>query len=225
MSSSRTRNALTLMSGPFQTISHHWDVSASSAERTTLMEVLISMFSAISAESFDPDERTSLMCTVTTRTSSGLSEILGRARSTQQRTERLWPAASTEEASLERLWSTLKVRGLRSSAAKIEQSFLKLLRIVVHGTSLPNLGASTSLPSGSGPSSAWNTSVPPGSCLQMEIFLTWLNTEVTYWSHDVCILPVACGDPPPRASVSRYKRSRGPPPLARGRGFSLEYRY
>lgn len=143
------------------------------------------MFSAISAESFDPDEPISLMLTVITRTLSGLRGILERVHFTRQRMERSSQEGSPWNNSPQDLYLQLKIRGLRSSLAKIEGNFLRLLRTSALGISLPNSEACTRLQNGSGLSSAWYTSVPSGSNLQIEIFLSWLHTETQFWMYEV----------------------------------------
>nr|WQA30117.1 MAG: rep protein [Cressdnaviricota sp.] len=79
----------------------------------------------------------------------------------------------------------LKIRGLRSSAAKIVQNFMWLLKTAVLGTSLPSSDPCMRMLSGNGPRSVWNTSVPPGSSLQMELFLSWLASESQFWMYEV----------------------------------------
>ncbi|ANC51576.1 RepA [Chicken associated gemycircularvirus 2] len=199
-----TRSAVLLMSGPLTTILDLLERSVSWDEKFMLMEVLISMFSAISAESFDPDEPISLMCRVITQTSSDLKETLERVRVTQQKMETLSPVGSPWNPCPLRSFQALKIRGLRSSAAKVERNFMRLLTTSVRGISSPDLEAFTHTPSGSGLRSAWATNVPPGSCLAMELFLTWLATEREFWMYEVsgsCASTLcAHGPSPPGAS-------------------------
>nr|QWY79436.1 MAG: replication-associated protein [Cressdnaviricota sp.] len=180
-----TRSAVLLMSGPFATILDLWGRSVSWGEKFMLMEVLISMFSAISAESFDPDEPISLMLRVITQTSSDLKGTLERVRLTRQKMETLSPVASIPGGCPLHSFQGLKIRGLRSSLAKIEQNFMRLLKTSVHGISLPNSDPCMPMLNGDGPRSVWATNVPPGSCLQMELFLSWLATEREFWMYEV----------------------------------------
>jgi hypothetical protein len=56
MPSLRTVSVERLIRGPLQTICTCLERSVSLEEKTTLMEVLISMFSSTSDDAFDPDE-------------------------------------------------------------------------------------------------------------------------------------------------------------------------
>nr|WQA30110.1 MAG: rep protein [Cressdnaviricota sp.] len=180
-----TRSAVILMNGPLMTILDLLERSVSWDEKLMLMEVLISMFSAISAESFDPDEPTSLMLMATTRTSNALKGILERVQNTRAKMETLSPVGSRLDPCPLKSFHGLKIRGLRSSAAKIEQNFMRLLKTSVLGTSLPSSDPCMPMLSGNGPRSVWNTSVPPGSRLQMELFLSWLASESQFWMYEV----------------------------------------
>nr|WQA30142.1 MAG: rep protein [Cressdnaviricota sp.] len=163
------------------------------------MEVLISMFSAISAESFDPDEPISLMLKVITQTSSDLRGTLERVRITRQKMETLSPVASTSGGCPLHSFQGLKIRGLRSSLARIEQNFMRLLKTSVHGISLPNSDPCMPMLNGDGPRSVWAMSVPPGSCLQMELFQSWLATEREFWEYEVSLVRrFFARTPPPR---------------------------
>nr|WQA30116.1 MAG: rep protein [Cressdnaviricota sp.] len=149
---------------------------------------------------FDPDEPTSLMLMATTRTLNALRGILERVQSTRAKMETLSPVGSRLDPCPLKSFQGLKIRGLRSSLAKIEQNFMRLLKTSVHGISLPNSDPCMPMLNGDGPRSVWATNVPPGSCLQMELFLTWLATEREFWMYEVS---VSC--------PSRRDRSAHPP--------------
>ncbi|ASH99159.1 putative ORF3 protein [Gemycircularvirus giapa2] len=181
----RTHSVTVSMSGPLTTILDHLERSVSWHERTMLMEVLISMFSAISDENFDHDEPTSLMLTASTRTLNGLSGILKRVHITRAKTEILLQEDSMSLDSPLVLFQQLKTRGLLLSARRVNENFLSLLRTSVLGISSPSLGVCTPTQNGSGPSWGNHMRVPPGSPLQMELFLSWLDGELKLWNTQV----------------------------------------
>lgn len=143
------------------------------------------MLSSLSNENFDLDDPASLMLTVITQTSNGLKEILERVHNTRQKMETSSQEDSHWGNSQLNSWRMLKMRGLRSSLAKVEQNFLRLLKTCVLGISLPNSDRCMPMLSGDGPRSVWATNVPPGSNLQMELFLSWLATERSFWNYEV----------------------------------------
>lgn len=217
----RTRNLTASMSGPLMTISDHLERSVSWPERTMLLEVLISMFSAISDENFDHDEPTSLMLEASTRTLNGLSAILARVHSTRARMEILLQEDSTSLASPLVLFQQLKIRGLLLSARRVNENFSNLLRTSVLGTSSRDLGACTPTQSGNGPNWLNHMRVPPGSPLQMELFLTWLAGEVQLWNTEVSYLVRRSGEThgPSRPSGLVPRRGARAITCTRGRFF------
>lgn len=154
-----------------------------------LMEVLISMFSAILDENSDHDEPTFLMWTAAIRTSSGLRKILEKVQRTRAKTEILLQEGSRSLSCPLVLFQQLKTRGLLSSARRVNENFLMLLRTSVLGISSPNSDLSMHSHGGSGPSWENHMRVPPGSPLQMELFLSWLDTELKLWETEVSVPP------------------------------------
>lgn len=183
-----TLNLMASMNGPLMTISDHLERSVSWPERIMLLEVLISMFSAISDESFDPDEPISLMLEASTRTLNGLSAILVRVQNTRARMEMLLQEDSMSLDSPLVLFQQLKIRGLLLSARRVNENFSNLLRTSVHGTSSPNSGVFTHTPSGGSQNWQNHMRIPPGSVLQMELFLTWLAGELELWNTQVSLV-------------------------------------
>lgn len=155
-----------------------------------LMEVLISMFFAILDENFDRDEPTFLMWTASTRTSNGLKKILEKVQRTRAKTEMLLQEDSMSLSSPLILFQELKIRGLLLSARRVNENFLMLLRTSVLGISSPNSDLSTHSHGGNGPSWENHMRVPPGSPLQMELFLSWLDTELKLWEYEVSEPPL-----------------------------------
>lgn len=175
-----------------------------------LMEVLISMFFAILDENFDHDEPTYLMWVASTRTLNGLSAILARVQNTRARTERLLLEDSMSLDSPLVCFQQLKTRGLLLSARRVSENFLSLLRTSVLGTSSPDLGVCTPTQNGSGPSWVNHMKVPPGSPLQMELFLTWLAGELELWNTQVSLTrrAYAISTAHPSGKVPRARASR-----------------
>lgn len=143
------------------------------------------MLSSISEGSFDLDDPMCLMWLAATRTLNALNETRERARSTQARLETLWREGLTSSHSLEADWASLKARGIRSSRRKIERNFLTLLKNFALGISSPNSDLCTPSPDGSGPTTTFGTSSQPISNVQMELFLTWLASELEFWTQEV----------------------------------------
>ncbi|ARO38290.1 RepA [Gemycircularvirus sp.] len=182
----RTHSAMASMNGPLTTILDHWERSVSWPERIMLMEVLISMFFAILDENFDRDEPTFLMLEASTRTLNGLRKILEKVQRTRAKTGTLLLEDSQSPSSPLVLFQELKTRGLLLSARRVNENFLMLLRI-----SSPSSDLSTPSPDGSGPSWTNHMRVPPGSPLQMELFLSWLDTELKLWETEVSVPPLS----------------------------------
>ena len=165
------------------------------------MDILISMLCAILDENFDRDEPTFLMWTASTRTSNGLKQILEKVASTRARTEKLLLEDSTSPSSPLVLFQQLKTRGLLCSARRVNENFLILLKTSVLGISYPDSATFTASPSGSGPSWQNHMRVPPGSPLQMELFLSWLDTELKLWESEVSV-SIALRSPLGRGALS-----------------------
>ncbi len=159
------------------------------------------MFSAISDESSDPEEPTSLMLTAATRTLSVLKRIQRRVQNTRSRMEKLLLEDSMSANSPLVSYQSLKTRGLLFSVRKINENFLSLLRSSCLGISSPDSNRSRPLRSGGGLSWENHMQVPPGSPLQMELFLTWLNTEEGYWTSEVSVLTVPDRRPVTHAGI------------------------
>lgn len=213
----RTHSAMVSMNGPLTTILDLWERSVSWPERIMLMEVLISMFSATLEENFGPDEPTFLMYTASTRTSNGLKGILERVQRTRARTETLLLEDSLSPSSPLVLFQQLKTRGLLLSARRVNENFLMLLRTSVLGISSPSSDLSTHSHGGSGPRWESHMRVPPGSPLQMELFLSWLDTELNLWQSEVSDLarheefarPLSPSARPPEGGLVRDSFARG----------------
>lgn len=197
----RTPNRTASILGPLTTILEHWEQSVSWPERIMLMDILISMLCATLDENFDRDEPTFLMYRASTRTSNGLKRILAKVGSTRARTEKLLLEDSISPSSPLVCFQQLKTRGLLSSARRVNENFLKLLRTSVLGISSPDSGTFTASPSGSGPSWENHMRVPPGSPLQMELFLSWLDTELQLWESEVSV-SIALRSPLGRRALS-----------------------
>ncbi len=150
-------------------------------------------------------------------------KILERVHTTRQKTETLLQEASQSMTSPLVLFQQLKIRGLLSSARRVNENFLKLLRTSVHGTSSPSSSPCTISLSGSGPSWENHMRVPPGSPLQMELFLSWLDTEMELWNTEVSHLDRRARGTPNLLRRSFSLRSGVPAPCSRGRFFLLNY--
>ncbi|WGO62808.1 hypothetical protein [Genomoviridae sp.] len=175
MSSSLTLSLATFLNGPFLTISRLLELSASLDERITLMEVLISMFSAISDERSNPDDPISLMSMATTQTLSHLVDVREKVGTMRQRMDSLLQGAWRGRAEVDFL--QLRINGARLSAQKVEKSFLTCYGNWIRRPSSPNGPNSTDTQTPPTPSSMSPMWVPLGSNLSLEWYLSWLDGE------------------------------------------------
>jgi len=175
MSSLPTHSAATLMHGPLMTIWHFLAVSVSLDESCMLMEVLISMLSAISPESFDPEDPMSLMLQATTLTLRHLEEGRNAVTTMRSKMEMWSPEDSLGRAEEE--FTKMCLRGALSSVKKVRASFGNVLHDWIHVRCAPITTASEHMRTGSTDPLLFSTNIPPGSNLSSEWYLSWLSGE------------------------------------------------
>jgi hypothetical protein len=101
-----------------------WELSASSPEKFTRMEVFISIASSISDGSSEADELISLMSTVVTQTSSLLGELHGEVTTMRSRMVTSYVGASNDPSSLaQNELRRIGINGLKSRMRAIETIF------------------------------------------------------------------------------------------------------
>jgi len=106
------------MVGPFQTICQRLELSVSSDEKITLMEVLTSMLLWISEERSNPDDPISLMSEATTQTLRHLEVVRSSVMTMQSRMETLLQGGWRGRAEGESL--NLRKSGAKLSRQKVE---------------------------------------------------------------------------------------------------------
>lgn len=123
MSSSPTLNRRDLTGGPLWTTFQRWEESASSQEKITLMEELISTFSATSDGSLEVERLIYSMWTIITQTLNLLKAHQRRATTTRSRMATLSAEALADQMPAELEIATLILDGLKLRVLKIENSF------------------------------------------------------------------------------------------------------
>jgi hypothetical protein len=164
-----------LMAGPLATTCHLFVLSASSAERNMLMEVITSMFSSISDGNFDLDDPISLMLEVTTRTHRHLMDVRRTVTTMQSRMETLSQGAWRGRAEIDLL--KLKISGAQFSERKTSNSFGTLLAAWLQKNWSVNIATSEPLPTGDSNLNHNSTFIRMGSNLSWEWYLSWLHGE------------------------------------------------
>lgn len=175
MSSSLTLNLESFLSGPFWTIFQALEQSVSSDEKITLMEVLISTFSLISAEKNSPDEEITLMLEAITRTLSHQKVVQRAVGTMRQKTETLLQGGWGGRAQVDFL--KLRMHGARLSAQKVERSFLTLFGNWIQRALCSNTKRSSDTPTSFMPRTENPMWVPMGSGLSWEWYLSWMSGE------------------------------------------------
>ena len=139
------------------------------------MEVLISMFSAISDERSSPDDPITLMSKATTQTLCHLVDVREKVGIMRQKMETLLQGAWRGRAEVDFL--RLRINGAKLSAQKVERSFLTCYANWIRRLSSPGGPNSTDTPTPSTPIDTNPMWVPLGSNLSLEWFLSWLDGE------------------------------------------------
>uniref|UniRef100_A0A8E7G2H2 Replication-associated protein n=1 Tax=Zosterops erythropleurus Genomoviridae sp. TaxID=2814957 RepID=A0A8E7G2H2_9VIRU len=172
---SLTPSAGTLIHGPLTTISLIWERSASLEERITLMRVLISMLSSISAASSDPETPANLMCTAAIRTFHHQKASRKVVMTTRSRMETLSQEGSHGQASME--LCRMAISGAKSSELRVSNYFGNVLNDWIQRHFAPITETSENSPIGDIDLYRRSTSIPPGSILSLEWYLSWLHGE------------------------------------------------
>lgn len=121
MDSSRTHNAPTLILSRWLTILHLYEQSASSAERITLMEDVISMLSLCGRRDSKHEALENSMLTIATRTSALAMELQSKVGIMQSRME-MWSGEDWKDRA-ETAWINLALNGAKSSLRQLQTSF------------------------------------------------------------------------------------------------------
>lgn len=172
---SLTPSAARLIHGPLTITSRLLEESVSSDERITLMAALISMLSSISDENSEAEGPGYLMFLASIRTLRHLEEARRVVTTTRSRMETWSQEGSSGQAGM-RL-AEMAANGARLSALRVSQSFGQTLNGWIRRHFVPTTGTSENLPIGVTNPSPRYTSIPEGSILSLEWYLTWLNGE------------------------------------------------
>lgn len=172
---SLTPSAATLIHGPLAITSRLLEESVSSDERITLMGVLICMLSSISDESTDQDGPAYLMFLAAIQTLRHLEEARRVVTTMRSRMGTSSPEVSNGRAE-ERL-REMAANGAKLSALRVSQNFGQTLNGWIRRHFVRTTGTSGNLPIGVTNPNPRYTSIPEGSVLNLEWYLTWLSGE------------------------------------------------
>ncbi|ASH99168.1 putative ORF3 protein [Giant panda associated gemycircularvirus] len=175
MSSLPTHSAAILMHGPLMTISHFLAASASLDESCTLMEVLISMLSAISPGNFDLDDPMFLMLRAATLTLNHLEE--GRRAVTTMRSKMEMWSLEGSSGRAEEEFTKMCLRGALLSVRKVRGTFGNVLHDWIRVRCAPTTTHFEHMQTGATNPPLYDTNIPPGSNLNSEWYLSWLAGE------------------------------------------------
>lgn len=152
-----------------------WDQSASLEESCMLMEVFISMCSAVGRTSSDRGVWISSMLTAATRTLCHLEAALKLDTTTRSRMDALWQEGSSGQASMELL--RMARSGGRSSVLRVQQSFGDCLRNWIHAVFVSTTEASRPSASTGTKRNHLGTPIHPISDFDLTWYLSFLNGE------------------------------------------------